>query len=144
NIVVTFSEFIDPGTGQDNFSYSVPGFNIVSAVVNADGKSVTVTVDGSFTPGGSYTIFVQGVQDLAGNVISPNPCTLNFTAPVISCGFLVFETYNTPDCGTAVSALISSPDFPNHPRETFYIGAADTRLAPPYANDSHERYGGRL
>src|SRR5204863_9392814 len=61
---------------------------------------------------------------------------------VFSCGFVLFETYNTPTAGTAVSLLTSSPNYPDNPRERFYIPTFDTRNA--YPDDSHEQYGGRL
>jgi hypothetical protein len=67
--------------------------------------------------------------------------TVNARTGGLSCGFLVFESY---ECGggTAVSRLTSSPLFPGSPRERLYLTAFDTRTV--YPNDSKDNYGARI
>ncbi|HEU0008367.1 MAG TPA: LamG-like jellyroll fold domain-containing protein, partial [Verrucomicrobiae bacterium] len=142
NIVILFSEFVEMGTAQDTFNYSVSGgISVNSAVLNADGKSVTLSLAGTLSLGSSYSVTILSVTDLAGIVINPNPCTLNFRTPVISCGFLVFQAYrpeSTSD-NNIDSTLLADPNFPSRPNEVLYMSAFDTRTV--YPNDSHEGYG---
>ena len=93
------------------------------------------------TPGTTYTITVNSVQDLAGNSIAADS-TIDFRSWInTSCGGVLFEAYNT-GAGNAVSDLTNHPDFPNRPSEVFRIDGFTSRLA--YPNDSHEGYGARM
>ncbi len=133
---------MDTGTSQDTFNYTVSGgINVNSAVLNADGKSVTLSLSGTLNLNSPYSVTIQNLADLAGNVINPNPCTLNFRTPVISCGFLVFQAYrpeSTSD-NNLDNTLLADPNFPSRPNEVLYMSGFDTRTV--YPNDSHEGYG---
>ena len=144
NIVVRFSEFVEMSTAEDSFNYSVSdGFAVDTARLNPDGMSVSLNLSGSLAPGSTYSVTVQNVADLAGNVIDPNPCTLTFRAPVISCGFLLFQAYDTSStAGTDVNLLLNHPNYPNNPRDTAYIGSFDSRAV--YPDDSHEQFGAQV
>jgi len=142
NIVVRFSEFVDSGTAQDNFNYTVSGgLSVDRVTTNADGMSVTLALGAPLNVGASYQVTIQNVTDLAGNTINPNPCTLSFRTPVISCGFLVFQAYRPESTSNnnLDTTLLVDPNFPSKPNEVLYMSAFDTRTV--YPNDSHEGYG---
>src|SRR5262245_35877600 len=84
-LVVTFSEQMDPGPANDSFNYSVPGYTVGFAALDATGTRVRMQLDAPLTPGGAYTVTIQNLTDVTGNVIVPNPCTLTFEAFVPSC-----------------------------------------------------------
>ena len=143
NVVVRFSEFMDPTSAANNFNYVVDGgaFGVSSVVLNPDGMSVTLTLDNTYAIGSSHTVTADGVFDLSGNVIDPNPCTLPFRAPVISCGFLYFESFKNIG-GADLGSLTANPAYPNSPSEVGYIGGFNSRFF--YPSDSLENYGARM
>ncbi|MCK5618154.1 MAG: hypothetical protein KAJ17_02080, partial [Candidatus Krumholzibacteria bacterium] len=90
SIDVLFNEAVDKTTAEDKANYffvkPVPaatethtGFEspaqtpdtlwTVSAILQADGKTVTAATDGDMQSG-SYNYYVSGVEDLAGNVMT--------------------------------------------------------------------------
>jgi hypothetical protein len=140
NIVVRFSEPVKPGAAQDTLSWSVPGFDVVSAVLGADQMTVTLGLSGLMTPAGVYTVTVGGIEDLAGNFINPDPCTLTLRAPVISCGFTLKELYLGLSASTvAISELRSSPKYPGSPDLVRYGDVLELNTF-----DEFEGYGARL
>jgi hypothetical protein len=92
-------------------------------------------------PDAVYTVSINSAQDLAGNKVADGT-TAQVKAWTVVPGFITFQTYNTPVSGTTVDLLTSSPNYPDNPRETFYITSFNTRAA--YPDDSHEQFGGRL
>ena len=144
NIVIRFSEFMTEAAVEDAFSYSIPGFSIVGdPVMNADGMSVTIALDAPVAFGATVSVSMENLTDLAGNSINPNPTTLTAVAPVVSCGFLLFQAYDTSSTGgTAVDLLLNHPNYPNNPRDTAYIGSFNSREV--YPDDSHEQFGGQV
>jgi hypothetical protein len=141
---VTFSEPVSTATATNAANYSLNGgLTISRASLSADRRSVTLTTSPQ-VPGASYTVTVNGVRDNAvvGNTVAANS-TVNFTAWVLSKGFLSFETYDTSStAGTAVSVLTAHPNYPNTVRERLYLTQFNTRTA--YADDTHEQYGARI
>ena len=73
DVIVRFSEFLDPTTSQTAGNYTVAGFNVLQAKLNADNSSVDLSLDGQMNPGASYSVVVKDVTDLSGNPVSPNP-----------------------------------------------------------------------
>jgi hypothetical protein len=106
-------------------------------VRNADGMSVTVTLDGALAPGQSVTVTVQNVKDLAGNPIS-GTCSLQAGAPVISCGIALQEIYFGIG-GVNVADLVNSPNYPGSPNLVRYKGTLEANTA-----DEFDNYGTRL
>src|SRR5206468_4369833 len=122
NIVVRFSEFMDQMTAEDTFNYSVSGgLSVLAVGLNPDRSSVTLRLSGLLTPGATYQVTVKDVNDLANNPISPNPCISTVKGPVISCGFLVFQTHGNESTSdnTIDTTLLADPNFPNNPRDVF-------------------------
>jgi hypothetical protein len=144
NVLVRFDEQLDATSASDPFNYTIPGLSVNAAALLADGMTVKLTTTEQ-TPGTVYTVTVSGVSDIAAtpNVVDPDHDTANFTAFVLSCGFLRFAAYDTADQpGNAVSILTGHPNYPDNPRDRAYITSFDSRAA--YPDDSHEQYGGRI
>jgi hypothetical protein len=135
NIVVTFSEKMAMGPAQDIFNYTVTGFAVVSATLQADGQSVLLQVDPALTPDTAYSVMIQNVTDLSDNPIA-SACTLNFRSWVISCGAALERLYLGLSTSTvSVDDLRSAPSFPNSPSISAYV----TLLEGPL--NAYEGYG---
>ncbi len=144
NVVVRFSEFMDPTSAANNFNYVVDGgaYGVSAVVMNPDGKSVTLSLDPAYgIASGTHTVTISDVTDLSGNLIDPNPCTLTFSAPIISCGFLFFESFKNIG-GADLGSLTANAAYPNSPSEVGYIGGFNSRFF--YPSDSLENYGARM
>jgi len=61
---VSFDEALDPLTANDSTRYTLNSGTVTAAVLQADGKTVALTVDG--LPA-QFTVTVAGVADLSGN-----------------------------------------------------------------------------
>ena len=102
SIDVVFNEAVDKTTAEDKANYffvkPVPAATVshtgfespaqgpdtlwtVSAILQADGKTVTAATDGDMQSG-SYNYYVSGVKDLAGNVMT-STATGSFTGSTI-------------------------------------------------------------
>ncbi|MEY2408974.1 MAG: hypothetical protein QOF48_1644, partial [Verrucomicrobiota bacterium] len=144
---LVFDEPVEPGSATDTFNYQITDssgnpLTINSLNLSADGMHLTI-VTARQAENVNYTVTINNVTDIASPPNSIAADThVNCHSFIFSCGFVLFETYDTPAAGTAVSLLTSSPNYPNNPRERFYIPTFDTRNA--YPNDSHEQYGGRI
>jgi hypothetical protein len=140
-----YSERLDAQSATDLFGYVVSEVGggtlaITAITLGADEKTVTITLGELMGENKQYKVTVNGVQDQAMNAILPDTMT-TFQSFAFSCGFVLFEAYNTGG-GNTVSVLTSHPDFPNNPSVRAFIGGMDTRLI--YPDDSHEAYGARL
>jgi hypothetical protein len=70
-VVVTFSEDLDPATAEDASSFAVShGVGVSAAVLEADGETVTLSTS-TLSEGIIYTLTVNNVEDVAGNPIAP-------------------------------------------------------------------------
>jgi endonuclease I len=81
-VLVVFSEEVDPTTAESAGNYSVPGLTVLAAARNATNPDeVTVTVT-PMSPQ-TYTLTVDGVEDLFGNAASSVALNFDFvdTAP---------------------------------------------------------------
>lgn len=64
---VYFSENLDPNTAQNINNYNIAGINITGAILNSN----IVTLSTSVHSNGTYTVIVNNVKDIAGNIIDP-------------------------------------------------------------------------
>lgn len=75
-LTVTFNEPLDPSTAQNVSNYSISnGISISSATLS--NNVVSLGVSPALAEGSSYTLIINNVEDIAGNVM--NPDTLAFT-----------------------------------------------------------------
>jgi hypothetical protein len=76
DIAIVFSEGVKPATGTNIVNYSINnGATITGAVMSSNPSTVLLRASG-ITPGTSYTITVNNVQDVANNVVAPNSTVL--------------------------------------------------------------------
>jgi predicted extracellular nuclease len=76
-VEVTFNEQVDQTTAETIANYSVTNLTITDAILQSLGKTVELITTAQ-DPGYAYTVTVNNVEDLAGNVILPNS-TIGFT-----------------------------------------------------------------
>ncbi len=75
---VVFSEAVDPYTAQNAANYSIsPQLGVTEAYLQTDGVTVSLTT-GTHTQGQAYTVTVQNVRDLVGNVVDQAQNTAGF------------------------------------------------------------------
>jgi hypothetical protein len=141
-LVLVFDEPLDPNT-VDSFAFGIIGGSteifIADAVLQADGRTVLITLLNKLDEATSYTVVAPTVTDLKGNTYASAPAP--FTSFKMAPGFLNFAVYDTGG-GNDVAILTTHPSFPNSPRERLFLTAFDSRTA--YPDDSHEAYGGRI
>ena len=98
-VVIAFNKLLDPNTANNPGLYSLDGgFNVLSAQLQADGKTVLLSVDGLNAP--QFTVTLSGITDLSGNAANYPVVGSNagFTLQDINNGLLV------PSQLTAVSS----------------------------------------
>ncbi|HTV42868.1 MAG TPA: hypothetical protein VMF08_20045 [Candidatus Sulfotelmatobacter sp.] len=75
NVVITFSDVLNPATATDTANYSLsPGGGIISAVMGGSNEVVLTT--STLNPLTSYTLQIQNVEDQFGIPMSPSPTNL--------------------------------------------------------------------
>jgi hypothetical protein len=136
-VIVTFSDVM--GSAQTPSSYTLTGFNVLSAELDSSGRSVTLTLDKPLTPGQSYNLSVQNVTDAANNVLTS--ATTAFPSFVFSRGLLQFD-YFGGIAGTYIGELESDPRYPDSPDRTAFLSGFNSRLVFP--DDSNALYGDRI
>ncbi len=86
---VSFSRPMQGGNGKDSAerkqNYAISGvapsgLNIIDAVLEPDGQTVTLTLNKLLIAGNSYTLRVEDVRASDGVLIDPNPTLFTFTA----------------------------------------------------------------
>lgn len=77
SLAVTFNEILDPSTAQNVSNYSLDnGVSVTSATLN--GSVVTLGVSPALVEGSTYTLTVNNVADVAGNVMTADTITFNY------------------------------------------------------------------
>jgi hypothetical protein len=136
--IVSFSEEVAQGSAEDLFSYGTDGtFGVVSAVRDATRTNVVLTFDTVLQPDNVYSLTINFVEDLSGQVMT-EAANVTFRTWVRSRGFALEELYLDIGAGTLVSDLTGSTKFPNSPDVVTWV----TTLEGPYNSD--DNYGTRL
>ena len=77
SLAVTFNEILDPSTAQNVSNYSLDnGISVTSATLN--GRVVTLGASPALAEGSTYTLIVNNVADVAGNVMTADTITFNY------------------------------------------------------------------
>jgi hypothetical protein len=137
-LIVSFNELLSaPATG----SFSVSGFTTTSAVLDSTGTNVILTFFPPLTPGQTYTLSIQNVQDSAGNILAST--TVPAQSFFFSRGLLKFDYFGglslTVD---TIDQLTGDPRYPAKPDWTGFITGFDSRTIFP--DDSHNGYGDHI
>jgi hypothetical protein len=129
-ILLTFAQPLDPTSVQTVANYLVRGITIISAHLEAD--NVTVTVTTSSMGLSTYLLNVSNVKTAAGITMSSKTISVGYT------GTIDYDYWLNIGDGAAVSDLTNDPDYPNNPSGHQKLTSFDA----PYnwADD----YGGRI
>lgn len=76
SLTVTFNEELDQTSAETTTNYTLNN-NITVTAASLNGSVVTLTVSPALTEGNTYTLIVNNVEDIVGNVM--NPDTITFT-----------------------------------------------------------------
>jgi len=137
NVTLTFSEPLNEFTvAPGNFTLG-GGVNVLSAALDPVGLRVVSLTTAPQTGGNIYTVTVNDVTDLSGNLIAANSQT-NFTAWRATPGWISRELY-LEIAGGSVAELIASPKYPNQPDIVDVIQGARFENTPRQIN-----YGARV
>lgn len=128
NVFLRFSEVMLAATTGDQFAYTVPGANVLSATIFDGGSNVVLHLDTPLAPG-LRSVTVNGVTDLGlgvptPNVIDPNPSTASFTAgPLLVCrpGEIQREIYLGLSGPNVLATLFNNPKWPSLPDTLDYL-----------------------
>ena len=77
SLAVVFSEALDPATAQTAANYTLDN-NITVTSATLNGSVVTLAVSPALTEGSTYTLIVNNVADVAGNVMTPDTITFTY------------------------------------------------------------------
>lgn len=132
---VRFNELMAPIAPT---SFSVAGYSTVSAVLDANGRDVVVTLDRALDPGQSYSLTIQNVTDATGTPLAS--ANVPFQSFFFSRGLLKYEFFpGQSENNVLADTLFLDPKFPNDPWWTAFLTAFETRTIFP--DNSHARYG---
>jgi len=147
HVTVEFDELVDPATATSSGNYSVSGLTITGGGIMGgaqNGGFTTVTFPTSpQTPNTVYTVTVNNVTDIAEtpNAIAVDS-TKNFTGFISSSGVVNAEIYRNIG-GTAVSALLAAPNYPNAPDEIIILSSLSFGQ-PNFGNTYGDNFGLRI
>jgi methionine-rich copper-binding protein CopC len=114
SVSATFSEPVQASTTTSSITVTGGGGTVAgSTSYNATNQTVTFTPGAALAPGTTYTVDVRGVQDTAGNTMSPASWTFttagaDTTAPTITTRTPATGATNV-STGTTVTATFSEP-----------------------------------
>jgi hypothetical protein len=80
NVVIQFSEIMAAALAGEVGNYQFDNNTVDQATLNFGSNSVTLVMQTPLTDGASYQVQMFDLQDLAGNVIEPNPAIVTFIA----------------------------------------------------------------
>lgn len=144
NVLVKFSEPVDPATAQNAFNYTISGGTVQSAALSADGLSVTLCTT-PLAPGSTCTLNVSGVRDRAqpaGNLLAPNPTRLTLAVPLTTNGVVQRDIWTgiaTPP--NYLAQLFNDPRYPSLPTILDYIPTPFGSFSPD--DSMYDNYGMR-
>lgn len=78
-LIINFSESLEQSGAENTANYNINnGITLSNAALSNDGKNVTLTTS-THTSGQNYLVTVNNIEDLAGNVISPQADTAGYS-----------------------------------------------------------------
>ena len=143
NVTVVFSEPVTAATAGTVGNYGLSGGLTISPTVEVLSATKVRLTTSAQTPGTTYTLTVNNVQDTA---TLPNTIlagsTKTFTAFLSQSGGLTIETW-LGITGATVQTLLDDPRYQaDASDESGFVDSFNTRGF--YPDDTHENYGGRM
>ncbi|MBN9690259.1 MAG: Ig-like domain-containing protein [Verrucomicrobia bacterium] len=139
-VILTFSEALDPTSAQNVANYSLsPSVAVTGATLK---KNVVTLTTAAQTPGATaYTVTVNNVVDTSKNAVLANTQGKFYSYLLTKNGVLKLSIWNGIT-GTPVSNLTDDPRYPATPDSVMTLFSANTRDALP--TDALENYGGSV
>ena len=130
SLEVELSEEVNQSDAENTANYSINGVSVTGALLQGDGRTVTLTINPGLSLGQTYTVNVSGIRNLAG--LNMNPASesitfgqtirLNSGGPTLTFGSETFEadqyvtgastfTSVVPISGTNNDALYQTENF---------------------------------
>lgn len=143
-VIIEYNELVYTGDGgaTDSANYLLSDGNAPASVILTNDRTVVLKLSTPLAEDTEYTITVNGVKDLVSNPIengTNNPASFRTWMRGSGNG-LLYEAFNT-GADVAVTTLLNSPNFPDHPFFRTNLWAFDSRVAFP--DNTHEAYGSR-
>ncbi len=119
-VVVTFSEPLDPASATNTANYSISnGVTVTAAALGAapgtPGDNVVALTTSLQPPSSIFTLTVNNVKDVPGNVIAPNT-QVQFRSFVYEANTILHKVYyNCSPDGFTLANLFADPRYPNNP-----------------------------
>ena len=149
NVLLTFSEILDPVSAANKDNYQIPGLTVDAAVLQGNAAQVVLNTTPQ-TQGQLYTVTVNGVKDIAASGNTLLDGTANFSAWVQSPGFNIkVELFTGIGAGINVSDLTNSAKYlANQPDVIVYTNYFAWNMFASIANFPSpgyaENYGARI
>lgn len=116
-VLVKFDGLMNPTTTAVVGNYSIPGLTISGAAMDPNDGSTVILDTTAQTAGATYTVTVNNVTDLAGNMIAANS-SATFQANIYLPGYAVMRRYDGLSGTSVDSNLRTAAVFPNSPSVT--------------------------
>ena len=152
SVTLSFNEVLDQISAGTVENYSISGLSILMATLDYSKTKVTLQTTPQ-TQNTSYTVSINGVTDVAGNVVNTST---NFTSWAVGGAAIMVELFTNIN-GTAVSNLTGDPKYiANAPDVVGFVNrfGYDSRIGQvpaatlngfgPFPGNGLEFYGGRI
>ncbi|MBI1840223.1 MAG: hypothetical protein HYR88_05155 [Verrucomicrobia bacterium] len=139
-VIVTFSETVDPVVAANKSHYSITPALLISAA-SAKGSVVTL-ITAPQAPGATkYTVKVNGVMDTSKNKVPANSTAVFYSYLSTQTGVLKLSYWGSIT-GTPVDNLYDDPRYPTSPDFIQTVFSFNSRDA--FLDDSHENFGATI
>jgi Bacterial Ig domain/Bacterial lectin/PA14 domain/Bacterial Ig-like domain len=119
SVTIHFSKKLEKTTAETLSNYTITGLTLSNPKLQANATDVVLSTT-TQTPGTAYTITINGVKDLVGNVTSNVQAHFTGATKVVG-GLRVDLFFGITSAGTpSVDELTSDPRYPNSPDQTVY------------------------
>ena len=140
-IIIEFTEPVQPASVSSTASYTVPGGGNPASVIVTNARSVVLVLASPLTQDTDYSVTLSGATDVLGNVAGSSSAPFHSWVSGGGNG-LLFEAFNVAGTSVEVFSLTDSPDYPDNPFARANLGVFDSRAIFP--DESHNQYGGRF
>ena len=146
NVIVTFSEPVNPAQAGNIGNYQIPGLTVLGAFVDPSLRRVSLSTTPQ-TPGAAYVATIGNIHDVsaAENPMAPASVPFNaWQATGCEVGALLTELF-TNMTGTAIADLSGNGRFANNIVDSLgTLRSFQWTSVPPFTGNGMENYGLRI